>query len=141
MRKLCLAACMFFALDRAGNAADIILTVDGLSSTKGTMLLELDDSEESWQNRAPPVAMGRATAAGRTLTYTFRDLKPGTYALSIFQDENDNGKFDTNFLGIPKEGWGFSNNPDVRRKATFDEAKFSVEQKDVAITIHLKHVF
>jgi uncharacterized protein (DUF2141 family) len=141
MRTLLVAACIFFALGRAVKAADIIVTIDGLSSTRGTVMLELADSEASWQNRAPPVALGQATPAGQSMTYTFRDVKPGTYALGIFHDENNNGKFDTNFLGIPKEGWGSSNNPHVMRKATFDEAKFSVEQKDVAITIHLRHVF
>jgi uncharacterized protein (DUF2141 family) len=104
------------------------------------MLLELD-SEASWQNKAPPIATGKATLTGQSLTFIFRDVKPATYAVSIFQDENDNGKLDTNFLGIPKEGWGFSNNPHVMRKATFEEAKFPVEQTDVAITIHLKHFF
>ena len=138
-RTLLMAACLLFALGQAVNAADVILTVDGISSTRGTLMLELADSEASWQNRAPPVAIGQATPADQSVTYTFRDVKPGTYALSIFQDENNNGKFDTNFLGIPKESWGFSNNPHVMRKATFDEAKFSVEQKNVAITIHLRH--
>lgn len=141
MRTLLVAACIFFALSGTVKAGDIIVTIDGVSSTRGTMLLELEDSEASWQNQAPPFALGKATPAGPSLTYTFRDVKPGTYALSVFQDENNNGKLDTNFLGIPKEGWGFSNNPHVMRKATFDEAKFSVEQKDVAITIHLRHVF
>ena len=131
-------ACGCLALAPAAKAADIILTVDGLSSTRGTLMLELADSESSWQNRAPPAALGKAIPEGHSVTYTFRDVKPGTYALSVFQDENNNGKLDTNFLGIPKEDWGFSNNPHVMRKATFDEAKFSVAQNDVAITVHLQ---
>jgi uncharacterized protein (DUF2141 family) len=105
------------------------------------VLLELDDSESSWQNHAPSVAVGHVAPTGKSVTYIFRGVKPGTYGLSVIHDENDNGKFDTNFLGIPKEGWGFSNNPDVMRKAKFDEAKFPVEQKNVAITIHIRHVF
>ena len=39
----------------------------------------------------------------------FEDIPPGTYALAVIHDENMNGKLDTNFLGVPKEGYGFSN--------------------------------
>jgi uncharacterized protein (DUF2141 family) len=39
----------------------------------------------------------------------FEDIPPGTYALAVIHDENMNGKLDTNWLGIPKEGYGFSN--------------------------------
>jgi uncharacterized protein (DUF2141 family) len=42
----------------------------------------------------------------------FEDIPPGTYAIAVFHDENMNGTLDTNWLGIPKEGYGFSN--DVR---------------------------
>ena len=140
-RPILVSVCIFFGLGRVVEAADIIVTVDGLSSTKGTVLLELDDSESSWQNHASSVAVGRVTPTGKSVTYIFRGVKPGTYGLSVIHDENDNGRFDTNFLGIPKEGWGFSNNPDVMRKAKFDEAKFQVEQKDVAIAIHIRHIF
>ena len=39
----------------------------------------------------------------------FEDIAPGTYALAVIHDENMNGKLDTNFLGSPTEGYGFSN--------------------------------
>jgi uncharacterized protein (DUF2141 family) len=39
----------------------------------------------------------------------FEDIPPVTYALAVIHDENMNGKLDTNWLGIPKEGYGFSN--------------------------------
>jgi len=39
----------------------------------------------------------------------FEDIPPGTYALVVIHDENMNGKLDTNWVGIPKEGYGFSN--------------------------------
>jgi uncharacterized protein (DUF2141 family) len=39
------------------------------------------------------------------------NLKAGKYAFRFFHDENNNGKLDTNWMGIPNEGYGFSNNP------------------------------
>jgi uncharacterized protein (DUF2141 family) len=51
----------------------------------------------------------------------FTGLRPGTYAISVFHDENSNGKLDTNFLGIPKEGVGASNDA----KGHFGPPKFA----------------
>ena len=50
----------------------------------------------------------------------FEDIPPGTYALTVIHDENMNGKLDTNRLGIPTEGYGFSNDAkacSVRRRS------------------------
>jgi len=42
--------------------------------------------------------------------YKFSDLKKGSYAVMVFHDQNNNKKLDTNFIGMPKEGVGNSNN-------------------------------
>jgi uncharacterized protein (DUF2141 family) len=69
---------------------------------------------------------------------TFRDLPYGTYAVAVLHDENGNGKMDKNFMGIPKEGYGASNNPRKRMGPPgFDEAKFSVTQPAQTIEIRL----
>jgi uncharacterized protein (DUF2141 family) len=123
----------------AANAADLTVRVDGLHSAKGTVLLELDDSVAGWDNKVKPLATGSVKAAMGEVTYTFKNLPPGTYAVGVIDDENDNGKLDTNFLGIPKEGYGFSNNVTAMRKPTFDEAHVDVGQQDASILIHLAH--
>ena len=56
----------------------------------------------------------------------------------ITHDENGNGKLDTNVMGMPLEGYGFSNNPQVMRKPTWDEARFTVADSDVAIDVELR---
>ena len=54
-------------------------------------------------------------------------LPHGEYAIAIFVDANRNGKMDKNFLGIPKEQYGFSNNVMGRMAApSFEQAKFEV---------------
>jgi uncharacterized protein (DUF2141 family) len=68
----------------------------------------------------------------------FDNLTTGTYAIAAFLDENGNGKMDTNFLGIPKEKYGFSNNArSLMRAANFKEASFIVD-KENTISIKLK---
>jgi uncharacterized protein (DUF2141 family) len=57
----------------------------------------------------------------------------------VFHDENGNGKLDRNMVGIPKEGYGASNNPAKKMRApTFDEAKFSVNS-DQTVEVKLAY--
>lgn len=66
------------------------------------------------------------------------NLPHGKYAVSVFQDLNQNGKLDTNFLGIPTEPYGYSQNPRPRfRAATFEEAAFEYSGKATKIVINL----
>ncbi|MND09814.1 hypothetical protein D3C83_334330 [compost metagenome] len=53
-------------------------------------------------------------------------------------DENDNGSLDANVLGMPTEGYGFSQNPRVMRKATFEEARFELGAEGGEIVIELR---
>jgi uncharacterized protein (DUF2141 family) len=122
------------------RAADLTVKVDGLTNAQGKVVLAIDDSAAAWDDKAPDLASGSVPAAVGEVSYTFKDLKPGTYAVGVFQDENNNGKLDTNFLGIPKEGFGFSNNLKAMRKATFQEASFNVGADDSTIVIHLAHI-
>jgi uncharacterized protein (DUF2141 family) len=69
---------------------------------------------------------------------TFKDLPQGTFAVSVLHDENGNGKMDKNFVGMPKEGYGASNNPKKKKRPpTFDEAKFSLNSEEQTIEITL----
>src|SRR5688572_14316142 len=51
-----------------------------------------------------------AVTGSEAVSVLFENVPPGTYAIALFLDENDNGKIDTNFIGIPREKYGFSNN-------------------------------
>ena len=67
-------------------------------------------------------------------------LPPGKYAASVLHDENKNGKMDKNFLGVPQEGYGVTNNPKPRfRGATFDEARFTLPRDGVILTISIQY--
>jgi len=68
----------------------------------------------------------------------FENLPSGDYAVSVFNDENNNGQLDTNLFGIPKEDWGVSNN--IRHalsSPTFEEAKVTIDNDDLKIRIDL----
>lgn len=70
----------------------------------------------------------------------FEDIPPGTYALAVVHDENMNGKLDTNLLGIPKEGYGFSNDAKALFGApSFPAASFPYDGQNLELTIRLSY--
>jgi uncharacterized protein (DUF2141 family) len=72
------------------------------------------------------------------VTCRFEALAPGDYAVAVSHDLNGNKKADTNFVGIPTEAWGVSNN--VRpglRAPRFDEARFSVPAEGATIAVRI----
>ena len=70
----------------------------------------------------------------------FEDIPQGTYALAVIHDENMNGKLDTNWLGIPKEGYGFSNDAKALLGApSFSAASFPYDGGTIDLTISLHY--
>ena len=70
----------------------------------------------------------------------FEDIPPGTYALAVVHDENMNGKLDTKLLGIPTEGYGFSNDAKALLGApSFSAAHFSYDGQNLELTIGLSY--
>jgi len=68
------------------------------------------------------------------------EIKAGTYAVSCLHDENLNYEADTNWLGIPSEGIGFSNNPKIIfSKPSFEECIFKVNDDKHKINIKMKY--
>ncbi len=78
----------------------------------------------------------RATKA----TCDFADIAPGTYALAVIHDENRDGELATNFMGMPKEGYGFSNDAKGTLGApSFEAASFSYNGQSLNMTIALQY--
>jgi len=138
-RPIFLAGVALSLLPLSAYAANLTVIVEGLRNANGTVRLELDGSEAAWNDKAAATAKTNIQAAIGSVSYTFRSLSPGTYGLGVYQDEDNSGKLHTNLFGVPKEGYGFSNNPSVMRMPTFQEAQFSVAQQDKTVVIHLKH--
>ena len=70
----------------------------------------------------------------------FEAIPEGTYALAVIHDENSNGKLDTNLLGIPQEGYGFSNDATAWfGTPSFSAASFSYNGQSLDMTIRLHY--
>ncbi|MGH8027562.1 MAG: DUF2141 domain-containing protein [Pseudoxanthomonas sp.] len=118
-------------------AGDLTVKLHGIRAQTGLVKVAVVDSQQAWDGKAAPVQGDGAPPTGEDASFTFNDLKPGSYAVMITHDENGNGKLDTNVVGMPLEGYGFSNNPKVMRKPTWDEARFEITT-DAAIDVDLR---
>ena len=122
-----LAACACMAGNTA-DAADVIVQVRGARSDAGNVGCSLFASEKGFPmdnsgTRQHWVAISQGTATCR-----FAGVEPGTYAIAVAHDLNGNRRVDSNFLGIPTEGWAVSRNVvPMLRAPRFDEASFRVE--------------
>jgi uncharacterized protein (DUF2141 family) len=77
---------------------------------------------------------------GKDARFEFSDIKPGKYAIAVIHDKNYNGKLDTNWLGIPKEGYGFSSSAEVTLSApSFSDAVFSYDGGHLQMSISLNY--
>jgi uncharacterized protein (DUF2141 family) len=136
--SLLLAAALLAAFASAPVfATELTVHLHGIRAQSGLVKIAVVDSQEAWDGKAAPVQGDGAPPHGEDAGFIFKDLKPGSYAVMITHDENGNGKLDTNVMGMPLEGYGFSNNPQVMRKPTWDEARFEIGHDDVAIDIAL----
>jgi uncharacterized protein (DUF2141 family) len=113
-------------------AETLTILIENAEPGKGHLMVGVFNNESSFPDDY--YAGQRVTATDRVMTVIFADLPKGVYAVSVYQDANDNGQLDKNIFGMPKEKYGFSNTagrPDYK-KSLFD---FS---GDMTITVRLR---
>ena len=121
------------------RAADLTVTVDNIRSDSGTIRLSIYTSAAEWPDKSTN-DYGKIVPAKHGQVVLHFDLPPGIYAINGFHDENGNAKFDTNFLGIPEEGYIFSNDArPVLSAPSFDAAAFRLPPSGAAITMSVKY--
>ena len=119
-------------------AGELMLTVSRVRSDEGAVMVGVYDSEAKFGEAIAKAAKaGRLVDKDRLIGATMRarmgelgigfDIPPGRYGIIVFHDENDDGRLDKDMLGIPTEGYGFSNNA----RGFFSAPSF----EDAAVTV------
>ncbi|WP_439130619.1 DUF2141 domain-containing protein [Polaribacter sp.] len=114
---------------------NLTVNIAGLNSNKGTLMVGVYNKKENFLNKQ--FRGGLSKIENNAAVVVFKNLPKGEYAVSFVHDENDNKKMDTNFLGIPKEDYGCSNNATgFMGPPKYDDAKFQLsENKTINIKI------
>ena len=112
-----------------------------LRNAHGAAYCELFRNADGFPKKASKaLARVKAEIKDNSADCEFRNLPLGTYAVAAFHDENGNGRLDSSFLGIPKEGVGTSNDATGHWGApSFDKAKFVVDGEEKRIAIHIRY--
>lgn len=116
-------------------AADLTVELANADGVEGQFVVALFDSKADYMDRPAREARAEIRTDG-TGEVTFEDVAAGTYAISAYHDRNGNEKLDTNFVGVPKEPYAFSNNARGRfGPAKFDAAAFEMGAEDLILAI------
>lgn len=118
---------------RDDGGASLRLEVSTFRNAKGTLNCRLFTEPASFPD-GDGARTVRAAIAGTQASCLFDDVPPGTYAVAVVHDENGNGRLDRNFLGIPSEGYGVSNNKTYAMTGPkWDESRFIIKEGESAL--------
>ena len=121
----------------APEKGKIVIYITNIRSNDGVIAITIfkgsegfpSDGTKAYKKLIVPVAGGKATAV-------FNDIPYGEYAAIYMHDENKNGKMDFNFIHIPKEGYGASNDAKASMgPPKYEDAKFTLKQNTLELTL------
>ena len=122
----------------AASAATLTVTFTGIKTPIGAVMMSLTGSPEAWDGKAAATDQRKIPADAATVTATFTDLKPGTYAVRAFHDIDGDGKLNVNPFGMPTEPYAFSNNAHGSMgPASWSDSVFTVTDGDNRQTIDI----
>jgi len=131
-----LIALIFSSMPTTGT---LTVQIENVEQQKGSLAIAVFEQTENFLDAdyAVQKVMQKVSATG-TNNVQLADLPFGTYSVAVYHDVNGNGKLDTNFLGVPKEPYGFSGGFSSKwSKPTFEETQFDF-QEPKTIRIALK---
>ncbi|MDP4535942.1 DUF2141 domain-containing protein [Alkalimonas collagenimarina] len=109
----------------ASETSSIDVTISNIKASSGQIKFALFRGQENYDNNSSPALALTFPVDGDSLHIPLTDLPAGEYAIRVMHDENNNGKLDTNLLGMPTEQYGFSNNAGQFGPASFADARFN----------------
>ena len=136
-----LAGCLFACVVQAEESATgMSLEVTGGKPGEGQVIASVFGSEDEYLKTPLREAVASVDEDG-VAHFLFPSIAEGEYAIAVIYDENENGKMDTRWFGIPKERFGFSNNAPARfGPASWTDARFVFEPDGPTLQISLTGV-
>jgi uncharacterized protein (DUF2141 family) len=126
-------------------AAGLEVKFDGVRDAQGQVCLSLFSGPTDFPKATSPDFVVKrcapASTQGTSISLGDLNLKPGNYAITAFHDANSDSKLNKGAFGIPEEGFGFSNNPEIGFSApSFDDTKFKVSNAPSVVQIKFRYM-
>jgi uncharacterized protein (DUF2141 family) len=121
---------------------DLVVQVQGLRNGNGQVACALFASADGFPgDRAKAVRKVAGPIAAAVGTCRFAAVPPGVYAIAVIHDENGNGKMDKNFMGLPSEGFGASNDPQTKfGPPKYADAQFTHAAAPQTLVVHVRYL-
>lgn len=122
------------------NSGEIQLVIKKTKSDKGVVQVLIFNKEDGFPEEHKKAFKALSVpVSNSSAKVTIGDLPPGNYAISVFHDENSDGKFRKNIVGIPLDRYGFSNNPMLKfGPPSFSKCAVAIENVPVEVEISLR---
>ena len=143
IRKFLAGLFLLSVYGTARSQGRVTVQVNNFENNKGSCIVCLYNKAGEFTDKGKPVACSTVSIANRAATAAFSTVPTGAYAVLVIHDANNNRKFDTNFMGIPKEGYGASQNKlPFAAAPRFAENKFLVDENTaIHCNIRLRYIF
>jgi uncharacterized protein (DUF2141 family) len=127
---------------RAMAGSRLNIEIEGIANPRGNICFTIFERSEGFpRDGAKALQAECRPISNLPVTLTLEGLTAGNYAVAVFHDENADGQLNTNAVGIPQEGFGFSNNPPILTGAPkFSEATFFVAGQNTTVRITMKYL-
>jgi uncharacterized protein (DUF2141 family) len=124
-----------------GETCQITVRVAELQQPEGLLGVALYTTKKGFPDKPDRAWLSTVKKLdGSMPEFVFENIPYGTYAVSVLHDKNSNGKMDKTFIGIPKEGFGVSNNPKIKYgPPSFSEAEFTVQREHVELIVAMNY--
>lgn len=119
----------------------LYVNVDNVRSSRGLIAVTLyTDERRKFLAKRGSLYVGRVPARQGRTRVCIHVPTPGTYALAVYHDADSDRSFDRTGLGLPDEGFGFSNNPPTFfGLPNFDRVRIRVPKSDLSTTVRLRY--
>ena len=107
-KTICLISMLIIGYYAFSQQYKLIVKVEGLKSTTGNLVVGVYQSSPDFLKKE--FTSATIPVESRNQQFTLSGMPGGSYAIAIYHDENEDGKLTANFMGLPKEGYAFSNN-------------------------------
>lgn len=137
-----LIAAPFLAAASPAGTVDVSISVTNLRNTDGVVMACMTDDPDRFPRCRDDAQSHRMTVpASGTVVLHFEGVRPGTYAIALLHDENENGRADRALTMIPREGFGFSRDAPVRLgPPDFEDAAFQVGSRPLRQSIRMRYM-
>lgn len=137
MKRIFLAAVGALAVAAPAHASSLTVQLEGVRGTGGTLFVSVQTREQFMQERG---TAGSVLTSPQSGPHRFSFAVPaGEYAVSVWHDDNGNGRFDKDDSHVPLDGWALTNSQGFRGEPSFDQVRMRVSDAPSSVRLSMTY--